>query len=218
MLTLAFAGWGQVLSRCEEKERALSEADREMQELRDRVSEMSEALDKRTVGAAGGGGGREGEAGEGDSPTEEIAAKADGDDVKARELRIEELEKQNSTLEESFMQERAQIQGVLSEFEKKSTELEHRLAEEQARAQGFCDELEAMRGRVIAAEKHGDEAISAAATEASRAAQARELLEASEAELKELRQARADWEDESARAAELKATLEITRDALDEAR
>lgn len=54
--------------------------------------------------------------------------------------------------------------------------------------------------------------------QAQRAAEVREVAEEAEAELTFLRGRLSEWEEEESRAAELKGTLETTRDALDELR
>lgn len=111
---------------------------------------------------------------------------------------------------------REELEGEREKTE--SLELEECLAREQARSHDLQTDVEALVARVASAEKAGEEAMRAAATEASRGAETREGLENAEAELFGLRRRLAEWEEESARAAELMGTLESTRDALDEAR
>lgn len=55
-------------------------------------------------------------------------------------------------------------------------------------------------------------------TQAQRAAEVREAAEGAEAELAFLRGRLSEWEEEESRSAEIKSTLETTRDALDELR
>lgn len=223
----------QALARCAAQEQALKESGEELQELRGRVSLVSSAKKEDTIageepteqdaaGADGEGiGGRadEAEVGAGDLASEAGVSASGSEGPEANLLRLEKLEQDPSALERRrLVDEQRRAREVVAELEQRSTELEDRLAEEQNRARGFYTELEAARGRVAAAEKHGDEAMAAAATEASRAAEVREALEEAEVELRRLRSRQVEWEEESSRVAELKVTLEMTRDTLDEVR
>lgn len=103
--------------------------------------------------------------------------------------------------------------------EPKEQDQERLIAAEQSRSlRELQADLEVALARVTELERSGSEAMQAAGTEAARAAEAREGLEGAEAELVELRGRRLEWEEEMTRSAELKGTLEVTRDALDELR
>lgn len=110
------------------------------------------------------------------------------------------------------------LAAKLREEGERSADLQERLHTEQSRCRDFEADLAVALARVAALEQSGKEAMEAAGTEAARAAEAREGLEVAEAEVVALRARLVESEEEAARATELKATLEITRDALDELR
>ena len=99
-----------------------------------------------------------------------------------------------------------------------TADLEKRLTLEETLSQELRDEVEFMKAKLQVSEKSGEEAMRAAATEAARAAEVREELETAEVNLQGMRGRLAEYEEESVRMAELKGTLEIARDALDELR
>lgn len=237
----------QALAKCAESEQASAALTEELVELRQRVSDTEAGGDKSAANGSGGGEGSpesacgQGGADEADGAEEtpessdrvdddgadaDTAAGRDGvsvpvaldGDVEAKNLHAGDLEQRMLNLQQRLDEEQDRARGIQIELEQKSVELEDRLAEEQARARSFQAELEVARGLMLASEKNGDEAMAAAATEAARAAEAREELDVAESELKGLRGRLVEFEEESVRASELKATLEITRDTVDEIR
>lgn len=120
-------------------------------------------------------------------------------------------------LERATSQLEAQASTLRQERERTS-ELEGRLSAEQALGEELRAESQALSSRAEGAERAEGEAMKAAATEAQRAAEVREEFEQVEGELVFLRGRVSEWEEEEARGAELKGTLETTRDALDELR
>lgn len=116
-------------------------------------------------------------------------------------------------------QEQQQQEPEERSLKPEGQEQEHLLAAEQSRSfRELQADLNIALARVEELERSGSEAMEAAGTEAARAAAAREGLEGAEAELVELRGRLGEWEEEMTRAAELKGTLEMTRDAMDELR
>ena len=178
-------------------------------------------------GGGGGGGGQEGagNAGGGDSIAEDVdniaaatattaTATTTADPESARATLARDLEAASSKLQEETVK--------LRRAEETCSDLERRLSLEQGLSRDKSEELhaeiKALLERVKGAEKGEEEAMKAAATEASRAAEVREGAEGAQTELAWLRARLAESEEESERATELKGTLEVTRDALDELR
>lgn len=121
-------------------------------------------------------------------------------------------------------QERSDLEGsnehelLLSQERERASDLEKRLNIEETFSWELREEAKGLRASLQEAEKLGEEAMQAAGTEAARAAELREGFQTAEAELEEMRRRLIEYEEDSVRAAELKGTLEMTRDALDELR
>lgn len=193
----------------------------------ERVREMEggggdSANEHQEGGGGEGGGGIEGSSnGAGENVGEDIdhiaaaaAGNATADVERARATLARDLEAASSRLNEET--------ANLRRAELTCSGLERQLSLERSQAETNSGELrgeiEALLERVKGAEKGEEEAMKAAATEARRAAEVREDAEGAQTELAWLRARLAEAEEESERAAELKGTLEVTRDALDELR
>lgn len=214
----------QALSRSTESERISAELGLEAQQLRER---LSEALDKpaavagnkqapdNVAAAAGTEGGDTGSAAAQDSAddsdarntTEDAAA---NDAAAAIDGLKRDLEQATRRLQENA--------STLGEQRERCAELQTRLAAERTISEELREGSQALLARAEGAERTEGEAMAAAAAEARRAAEVREAAEVAEAELSRLRGRAEEWEEEERRAAELKGTLESTRDALDELR
>lgn len=136
---------------------------------------------------------------------------------------------QSLSQEQTLSQDlRTDMEGLLERAEEAEnigdnlrTEVEGLLAKAEGAKKVEGDlrtDMEGLLGRAEKAENTAVEAMKAAETEASRGAELRDCFENAEAEMLGLRERMVEWEEEFSRATELKRTLEMTRDALDELR
>lgn len=214
----------QALSRNTESERISAELGLEAQKLRERLAAaLSETPDKdndskpdsdaaTTADATPAAANAEGQD-IGDNAVSPVSTKFTPVDATAAAT-IDGLRR-------DFERASAEIEAqasALQEERERASGLETRLAAEQENSEKLLSETRALSARAEGAEKAEEEAMTAAAAEARRAAEVREEAEGAGEEVARLRGRLAEWEEEGARAVEVKGALETTRDALDELR